>query len=154
MITLISKQLFELTNFEICSYFTTVSFLRIKYKLSHVWCIIWYCITNLTTFGGVTSKKPPGGSLKLYFLLVWKHLKYESPGTTSQMQMELTGYMYHLNTFQFFKNWCQLMSGWEANLRSHQKCQKLTKYSTSTSPKNSSQNAINVGTFSPTSITT
>ena len=34
--------------------------------------------TNLTTFPGVKSKKLPRSSLKLYLLLVWKHLKFRN----------------------------------------------------------------------------
>ena len=45
--------------------------------------------TILTTFQGVTSKKPPGSSLKWYFQLLRKLLKYENLGITNQMYMKL-----------------------------------------------------------------
>ena len=47
-------------------------------------------ISNLTTFQWVTSKKPPKSSLKLYLLLVSKHLK-------------LVLDIYQLNTFNIAK---------------------------------------------------
>ena len=40
--------------------------------------------TNLTTFQGVTSKKPHKSSLKWYFLLVRKHLKFENSRTRNE----------------------------------------------------------------------
>ena len=40
--------------------------------------------TNLTTFQGVTYKKPPRSNLKWYFLLVGKHSKFENSGTTNE----------------------------------------------------------------------
>ena len=63
------------------------------------------CKTNLTTFQWVMSKKLPRSSLKLYFLLVRKHLKFQnSRATNNQTYMKLGPFLYHLNTFNIPNN--------------------------------------------------
>ena len=55
----------------------------VKNKIKTVTCLMHYnplhhwsnIQTNLTIFQWVTYKKPPRSSLKLYLLLVWKHLR-------------------------------------------------------------------------------
>ena len=59
----------------------------LKNKIKTATCLMHYIAlhhwskfqTNLTTFHCVTSKS----SLKLYFLLVWKHLKFQNSRTTN-----------------------------------------------------------------------
>ena len=58
----------------------TVTFLM-HYVALHHWSKFQM---NLTTFRWVTSKKPTRSSLKLYFLLVWKHLKFQNLWTANQ----------------------------------------------------------------------
>ena len=55
--------------------------------------------TNLTRIRGVTFNKPSRSGLKLYFLLLQRHFKFENLGTKSRTGMTLGRDMYHLNTF-------------------------------------------------------
>ena len=66
------------------------------YLALHHW---WKFQTNLSTSEGVRSKNTTKSSLKSYFLLLQKHLKFGNSGTTNLIWMKLTWYKYHLNTF-------------------------------------------------------
>ena len=59
----------------------------------------WSKFETKLTFQCVKTKKPPRSSLKLYFLLVRKHLKFQNLKTTNLTWMNLGPDMYHLNTF-------------------------------------------------------
>ena len=73
----------------------------IYYLVLHRW---WQFETNLITFWVVMAKKPPKASLKSYFLLLWKHLKFENSWTIDQTQMKLGPGMYHLNILHLPKH--------------------------------------------------
>ena len=61
--------------------------------------------TNPTSFGGVIVEKPPRSSQKLYFLLLWKHLKVYNLTTTNGIMMKPTTLMYLYETFYLTLNW-------------------------------------------------
>ena len=98
--------------------------------------------TNFTTFQWVTSKKPPRSSLKLYFLLVLKHLKFQNSRTTNnQTYMKLGLYLYHLNTFNIPNN--EGVNEWAGGgaIKTTRKCHEIKRISTLTSSKTILENA-------------
>ena len=106
---------------------------------------------------GVTSKKPPWSSLKLYFLLVWKHLKFQNWRTTNQTSIKLGPDMYHLSTFNIPKHegdnkWASGGRG-VCNQKTTSKCHEIKRISTFTSSKTNSGNAKEKGIFSLSFIT-
>ena len=133
-----------------------------KNKMKTVICLMHYNAlhhwskfqTNFSTFQWVTFKKPPRSSLKLNFLLVWKHLKFQNSRTTDQTQMKIGQDMNHLNTFNIPKS--EGVNEWVGgghNQKTTRKYHEIKRISTFTSSKTSSDNAKEKGIFSMLSIT-
>ena len=87
----------------------------------------------LSLFWGVMAKKRPEISLKSYFLLLPKHLKFENSGTTNHIRIKLAPDMYHLNTFPLPRNeGVNRWAGGGACKKTKRTCHKNNKISTLT----------------------
>ena len=121
------------------------------YVALHYW---WKCQTNLTTFQWVTPKKPLRSSLKLYFLLVWKNLKFQDLKTTNNETNKTWPRYVPLYTFNIPKN--EGVNEWIGggrNQKTTRKCHEIKRISTLTSSKTSLENGKEMGIFSLPSIT-
>ena len=108
-----------------------------KNKIKSITCLMHYVAlhhwsklqTNLITIQWVTSKKPPRSSLKLYLLLLWKHLKFQNSRTTNQTWMKLGPYMYQLNTFNIPKMRVSIMGEWDGGVqpKTTRKCHEIKR---------------------------
>ena len=108
-----------------------------KNKIKSITCLTHYVAlhhwsklqTNLITIQWVTSKKPPRSSLKLYLLLLWKHLKFQNSRTTNQTWMKLGPYMYQLNTFNIPKMRVSIMGEWDGGVqpKTTRKCHEIKR---------------------------
>ena len=77
----------------------------VTYIIQYLVLLYWSTFqAHLSPFWGVMAKKRPKISLKSYFLLLPKHLKFENSGTKNHTCIKLGPDMYHLNTFLLPRN--------------------------------------------------
>ena len=117
----------------------------------HIWCITLHCISgqNIQPFWPHFGGLPLRSSLKCYFLLVWKKFEIWKLRNNYKSDVNET-YMTCVPPQQlsFAKTWgCESKGGWRCIQKSTKKWWEINKISTLTSPKNSLQNDLKVGTF-------